>query len=448
YLASRDVRILRLDNRPDGQWYELYHDVFAEIIKGWTDRFREDEDRHIYGQIVTATRKWEQEQHDDNALLRGERLVQAEEWNKKNRENLASQEKVFVDTSSKRRRKTLFVRRTVAGVIVLLAVAAVIFGVSAEQEKDVAERLRFVSITQSLSAQALYEREWKQDERAALLARQAYLFNQRQRGNMLNRIDDTLRIVLNTPYFCRILHSEREVVALALSPDGKTLVSGNSDGSIALWSLSKPSSAPVILRGHLGIVWSVAFSPDSQTLVSGGWDRTVRLWNLKNPAKAPTILRDHKGIVFSVAFSPDGVTLATGSADTTIRLWNFQDPGNKPRVLRGHDRSVNAVVFSPDGRTLASGGSDNTVYLWNLQDPTVPSMMLRENAGEITALAFSPDGHILASDVDDYTLRLWNLTSPNRWPSILHGHDGTITSIAFSRDGQTLASASWDKTVR
>ncbi len=34
-------RILREDQRPEGIWYELYHDVFAQIIKGWTNVYRE-----------------------------------------------------------------------------------------------------------------------------------------------------------------------------------------------------------------------------------------------------------------------------------------------------------------------------------------------------------------------------------------------------------------------
>ena len=34
------ARVLRDDHRPEGTWYELYHDVFAEIIETWNRNFQ------------------------------------------------------------------------------------------------------------------------------------------------------------------------------------------------------------------------------------------------------------------------------------------------------------------------------------------------------------------------------------------------------------------------
>ncbi len=308
---------------------------------------------------------------------------------------------------------------------------------------------RNLALEQSLPAQALRLQRRRQDELAALLARQAYLFNQQDaRCQISYQVDEALREILSAPYFSKILPYSIQISSVAFSPDGKILAVGDFDGIIHLWNL-EDTSVTKDLKGHKGRVNSITFTPDSQTLASGGEDQTIRLWDFHQQQVMPTVLEVHKHQVTSVAFSPDGQMLASGSHDKTIRLWHLFPLDTEPIVLRGHEDIVRAITFSPDGQTLASASDDRTIRLWNLGEPTSEPTVCYRHKNIVRTVAFSPDGKILASGSDDWNIRLWDLSqSKTTPPKILQGHKETIRAITFSPDGQTLASGSYDQTIR
>ncbi|MFX0198450.1 MAG: hypothetical protein ACFFCW_20210 [Candidatus Hodarchaeota archaeon] len=289
-------------------------------------------------------------------------------------------------------------------------------------------------------------------ERAALLARQAYIFNRRYEGERFNQeVYDALRTALDEP---QILQSHAEKVrTIVISTNGETIASGSADGTICIWNIHqsnlKAEEVPyAVLRGHVAGVRSLALSLDGHILASGSDDKTVRLWNIKEPNSKSVVLKEHKNRVWAVAFDSKGKTLASGGADSTVRIWKIDRRNTNFICELKHKSWVRAITFSQDGSWLASGTEDGTVWLWDLKRNGKAVNTLVGHKGRVNTLTYSPDGLTLASGSEDKTIRLWNMSKPNSQPKVLVGHNSGVTSVKFSSDGRMLASGSYDNEVR
>jgi WD40 repeat protein len=89
--------------------------------------------------------------------------------------------------------------------------------------------------------------------------------------------------------------------AVAVTPDGSHVVSGDADGIVRVWNLVNGEER-FILRGHSAPVTDVSVSADSRFAVSapGFGDGTLRVWDLSTGRLKPT-LRGHTGYVTNVA---------------------------------------------------------------------------------------------------------------------------------------------------
>jgi WD40 repeat protein len=110
------------------------------------------------------------------------------------------------------------------------------------------------------------------------------------------------------------------LVTLALSPDGKALAGGSTDGSVWQWDPS--GKLRQVWRAHSDMVTSVCFSPRGNDLATGGSDGVVKLWETAS-AKQIVVLNGHTAPVSALAFSHDGSRLASASNDKTVAVWKL-----------------------------------------------------------------------------------------------------------------------------
>ncbi len=235
----------------------------------------------------------------------------------------------------------------------------------------------------------------------------------------------------------------QEIHALAVSPNGQTLVSASNDCTVKVWDL-ETGQCYKTFQGHTKRIVTVAIDPTNRLVASGGEDRTVRLWDLETGQCYKTF-QGYSNFVYAVAFHPTKPLLASGDQNGNVRLWDA-NTGRCLKTLQGHSLYIWSVAYSPDGRRLASGSVDRTVKLWDVETGQCLKTLQGHNDW-IWPIAFSPDGQTLASGSNDRKIRLWDAQT-GACRRILQNHDQTVLSVAFSPDGKILASSSTDTAIK
>jgi WD40 repeat protein len=172
------------------------------------------------------------------------------------------------------------------------------------------------------------------------------------------------------------------IEGLSLSADGKVLAAASKD-VVCVWEVASGKQLARFAGAAERV--AVALSPDGRTLAAavpneGVGAGVVRLWTVATGKDCGQFqVRDQTPT--ALAFSPDGGTLAAsyGSLhrividrkiqpqEQTIQLWDVT--GQKVRrQLRGHQDEIRSLAFSRDGHRLASGSEDGTVMIWDSAD--------------------------------------------------------------------------------
>jgi WD40 repeat protein/serine/threonine protein kinase len=258
--------------------------------------------------------------------------------------------------------------------------------------------------------------------------------------------DKTLRLwELSSGKCVRTFEGHKELVtSVALSVDGRWALSGSDDKTLRLWEVSSGKCVRTF-EGHTSFVSSVALSVDGLWAVSGGYDNTLRLWEVSSGKCVRTFEKDY-GCVRSVALSADGrwALSACSSVPCPMALWEVSS-GKRLQSL-GVQNQVHSVALSADGCRALSGNGDNTVRL----DEVGSRQHLRAFIGHaevVFCVALSADGRWALSGGYDHTLRLWEVSS-GKCMRIFEEHTGLVTALALSTDGRWALSGSSDQTVR
>lgn len=159
-----------------------------------------------------------------------------------------------------------------------------------------------------------------------------------------------------------VLAHEKDINAVACSPDGRCLATGSQDRTLKLWEAGS-GSLQFSCRGHRRGVFDVAFSPVDKIVASASGDSTIRVWNARNGSCLRT-LQGHSGSVLRSLFITRGVQLVSSGMDGLMKVWSVRS-GECGVTIDAHKDSIWALDVVGDGDAVISGGMDGVVELWS-----------------------------------------------------------------------------------
>jgi WD40 repeat protein/DNA-binding SARP family transcriptional activator len=237
----------------------------------------------------------------------------------------------------------------------------------------------------------------------------------------------------------------RQVAAVALAADDRTVAAITSDGHLRFADLRSPRRLERLRHPYAHLAWTLAFSADGRWLaVGGGPLPTLRIWDVRRRTVVNTAFMPPFDIPADVAFSPDGRRLAVAAispqrAGSAIQILSV--PGLE--VFRTLSAPAGRTVeFSPDGRLLVLGDEEGRVHLYDTRTWRLRGRPFVAHVGAVVTATVSPDGQTLATTSDDGTARLWDVSTGRPIGSTLPGPAQQPVAAAFVDGGTHLVTLS------
>jgi WD40 repeat protein len=246
-----------------------------------------------------------------------------------------------------------------------------------------------------------------------------------------------------------LLGSGSVPTALAVSPDGKLLASGEAGGHVLLWDVARGRTLGPPLRGQGGKIVSLAFDHDGEILAAASADGTVSLWDVGVRTRLGSDLELGTGPLLDAAPGRGGLVAVATHGRLGVRNLHSAE---RTRLTSG---GVEQVAASPDGRWLAAA-TDTGIAV----GPLAAGAVLRRLRPQIIAqdVGVARRGLVVAVGIDPSGQTGRNATAiVQRWDGAARPLStlvppgslqlSTARSVAVSADGRLAAAGYWQGSV-
>ena len=230
---------------------------------------------------------------------------------------------------------------------------------------------------------------------------------------------------------------ESEVTSLAIDAAGDLIAATERGGAVVVWA-AKSGNDPQRLAPQAAAARAVAFHPGRPLLAAGGDDGNVVIWNVEQ-GTAEATFGDAARPIRALAFNAAATLLAAAEAGGSVGIWNVASR-TRQSTLSGLQFDADDVVFGPDGTWVAAADGTDRVLVWDVVSGAVIHD-LQDRTGSVSrgSLAVTADGASLASAVRHLAVAVWGLPDGRLRHRL--GSYGDATRVALRGDATLLAAA-------